>query len=115
MEDLFLDLRDGEILLSLLEILTAQQYVSIIHLIITSLAMSSPFFDESVFVQTASRLHSFTEHNTYCNSAGWWNVWQKPQILFLYSIVLYPDGISFEDKLLLKTKQTLAPRPPCRF
>lgn len=27
-EDLFLDLRDGEILLSLLEILTAQQYVS---------------------------------------------------------------------------------------
>lgn len=27
-EDLFLDLRDGEVLLSLLEILTAQQYVS---------------------------------------------------------------------------------------
>lgn len=28
-EDLFTDLRDGEVLLSLLEILTAQQYVSI--------------------------------------------------------------------------------------
>lgn len=27
-EDLFQDLRDGEVLLSLLEILTAQQYVS---------------------------------------------------------------------------------------
>lgn len=30
-EDLFLDLRDGEILLALLEILTAQQYVSVIE------------------------------------------------------------------------------------
>lgn len=31
-EDLFLDLRDGEVLLSLLEILTAQQYVTILLL-----------------------------------------------------------------------------------